>query len=219
MTPSLRRSAGMRALRAGLGRALALLTLLALLPLALVTAMLVFVTLGRPLLFRQRRSGLHGQAFVLWKFRTMREARDARGELLPDALRQTALTRLLRATRLDEVPQLLAIFRGQMALVGPRPLLPETIAGFGALGAVRSSVLPGLTGWAQVNGNTCLSDREKLALDLWYVENRSFALDCRILALTVLVILTGERRNLGNLEKARPILLDLEATTAASVRP
>ena len=135
----------------------------------------------------------------------MTDARDARGELLPDDSRQTPVTRLLRRTRLDETPQLLNILRRDMALVGPRPLRPETIAKAGARGERRSRVRPGMTGWAQISGNTKLSEDEKFALDLWYVDHRSFWLDLRILLETVLVILQGERRNAARLKQAMAI--------------
>jgi len=160
---------------------------------ALLTALLVWAALGRPLLFRQVRCGLARRPFALVKFRTMRDLRDAAGELLPDAQRETAVTRLIRRLRLDEIPQLLAIVSGEMRFIGPRPLKPETIEGFGALGEVRCSVPPGLSGWAQVNGNTRLSNAEKLALDIWYVDHRTPALDARILLLTVVTLLVGER--------------------------
>jgi lipopolysaccharide/colanic/teichoic acid biosynthesis glycosyltransferase len=176
--------------------------LVAMLPILAVTAALVWACLGRPLMFRQTRCGLGAKPFTVCKFRTMHDRRDAQNDLLPDAERLTQMTRVMRLLRLDELPQLLAVAKGDMAFVGPRPLLPATIAGFGELGRVRCTVLPGLSGWAQVNGNTCLTDKEKLALDLWYIENCSFALDCRILAMTVLVILRGEHTNDGNLARA-----------------
>lgn len=174
-------------------RGAALLSLLAVAIPATLTAMLVWGSLGRPLLYRQERSGLAGRPFVLVKFRTMHEGRDAAGELLPDRLRETAATRLIRRLRLDEAPQLLAILAGDMSFVGPRPLKPETVVGFGRLGEIRGEVRPGLTGWAQVNGNTRLSDAEKLALDVWYVDHRSVALDVRILFLTAVTLVRGER--------------------------
>jgi lipopolysaccharide/colanic/teichoic acid biosynthesis glycosyltransferase len=160
---------------------------------ALLTAGIIWAALGRPLLFRQVRSGLGREPFTLVKFRTMRELRDATGSLLPDRERETAATRLIRRLRLDEIPQLLAIAAGEMRFVGPRPLKPETVDAFGPLGEVRASVPPGLTGWAQVNGNTRLTDTEKLALDIWYVDHRSLALDARIVLLTVATLLFGER--------------------------
>lgn len=146
-------------------------------------------------MFRQVRAGLDGRQITVGKFRTMSDARDSQGELLPDDQRQSGLTRLVRRLRLDELPQLWQVLRGTMALVGPRPLLPRTLAEFGALGTLRNSVRPGLTGWSQVNGNTRLSNAEKLAMDLWYVAHRSAALDLRVLVETFLVPLRGEIRD------------------------
>ncbi|BCP53915.1 UDP-phosphate galactose phosphotransferase [Kaistia sp. 32K] len=160
---------------------------------ALVTASLVWAALGRPLLFRQERCGLGQRPIRLVKFRTMQDRRDEAGQLLPDVQRETAVTRWIRRVRLDEIPQLLSIAAGDMSFVGPRPLKPETIAAFGRLGELRCRVRPGLTGWAQVNGNTRLTNAEKLALDIWYVDHRSLRLDLRILVLTVVTILGGER--------------------------
>ncbi|WP_265518348.1 sugar transferase [Nitratireductor luteus] len=160
---------------------------------AVVTAALVWISVGRPLLFRQVRSGVGGRAFTLIKFRTMHDLRDAEGELLPDCMRETAITRLIRRLRLDEIPQLLAILNGDMNFIGPRPLPPRIVASFGHFGSVRNEVRPGLTGWAQVNGNTRLSDADKLALDIWYIDNHSAALDAWIILLTVVTVLRGER--------------------------
>ena len=169
---------------------------------AVLTAALVWALLGRPLLFRQVRSGLGGRPFTLVKFRTMHDTHDSTGRLLPDAERETTVTRFIRATRLDEIPQLLMILAGDMNFVGPRPLLPATIGAFGTLGRVRGQVRPGLTGWAQVNGNTRLSDAEKLALDIWYIDHRSFVLDIRILFLTAMTLLRGEDRSAKHLTSA-----------------
>ena len=166
--------------------------LVLLLPMILV-AMVVCIAVGRPVVFSQVRSGRGGMPFVLRKFRSMTDARDDRNQLLPDVQRTTPITAILRRTRLDELPQLWSILVGEMALVGPRPLLPATIAEFGSLGVNRGVVRPGLTGWAQVSGNTMLSDHDKLALDLWYVAHRSIRLDLRILAETLNVALSGER--------------------------
>ncbi len=171
-------------------------------PLMLATAMIVFATLGRPLIFRQLRAGIAARPFSIIKFRTMREDRDATGQLLPDHLRETRLTRLLRRIRLDELPQFLSVARNEMAFVGPRPLGPVTIAGFGELGRVRCRVLPGITGWAQVNGNTRLSNEEKLALDIWYVDHAGWWLDTRILLLTVSTLIAGEKRNATSIHEA-----------------
>ncbi|WP_457585282.1 sugar transferase [Ensifer canadensis] len=173
------------------------------LPLMLMTAVVVLATLGRPLIFRQLRAGLAAKPFSIVKFRTMREDRDANGHLLPDHRRETRLTWFLRRTRLDELPQFLSVARGEMAFVGPRPLGPATIAQFGELGRIRCRVLPGITGWAQVNGNTRLSNEEKLALDIWYVDHADRWLDIRILVLTALTLIAGEKRNDRHLAQAR----------------
>jgi lipopolysaccharide/colanic/teichoic acid biosynthesis glycosyltransferase len=156
-------------------------------------ALLILVTDGPPIMFRQSRSGFKGRVFFVNKFRTMDSTRDEAGELLSDARRTTRLGRVLRVTRIDELPQLWSVLIGEMSLVGPRPLLPETVEHAGARGSVRSLVRPGITGWAQVNGNALLSDADKIALDCWYVANRSWALDFLIICRTVTVILKGER--------------------------
>lgn len=162
-------------------------------PVMLATALLVRLTLGAPVLFAQRRAGRGGRVFTIRKFRTMTDARDAAGRLLPDARRTPPAGRLLRRTRLDELPQLLNLLAGDMSLIGPRPLLPETVAGFGAAGVARGAVRPGLTGWAQVHGNTALSERDKLALDLWYIRHRTRRRDALVLLRTARTILLGER--------------------------
>ena len=170
--------------------------LLALLgPVVAACALLVRCDLGRPVVFRQIRAGQGGRAVILHKLRTMREDRDGTGQLLPDEDRLTPVGRTLRRFRLDEIPQLLAVLKGDLALVGPRPLLPATIDAFGEAGRQRARVRPGITGWAQVNGNTRLADAEKLSLDLWYVAHRSSALDLAILWLTMVTILRGESRS------------------------
>ena len=176
-------------------RSLAAVLLLLLLPLCLALGLLLLVVNGPPVLFRQQRTGLRRAPFEMIKFRTMSMARDAAGNLLPDAERVGRLGRALRRSRLDELPELLNIVRGEMTFVGPRPLLPDTIAAMGEAGRVRSSVLPGLTGWAQVSGNTLLANHEKVALDLWYVAHRGVGLDLAILARTPAVLLLGERRH------------------------
>ena len=186
---------------------------------AMLTAALVWFSLGRPLLFRQVRSGLDGVPFTVVKFRTMHDICDADGRPLPDAERETAVTRFIRAVRFDEIPQLSAIFTGDMNFVGPRPLRPSTVAAFGALGIVRCQVRPGLTGWAQVNGNTRLSDSEKLALDIWYIDHRSAALDARILFLTAATLVCGERVNASHLATALAHLRSRPDGAAAGARP
>jgi lipopolysaccharide/colanic/teichoic acid biosynthesis glycosyltransferase len=162
--------------------ALTLLVLAA--PLMALTAVAVWLALGPPVLLRQQRPGLEGKPFTFLKFRSMTEARDARGELLPDAQRLTRFGRWLRASSLDELPQLINVLRGEMSLVGPRPLLMEYLPLYTPRQALRHAVRPGITGWAQVNGRNALSWEEKFELDVWYVENRSFWLDLKILALT-----------------------------------
>jgi lipopolysaccharide/colanic/teichoic acid biosynthesis glycosyltransferase len=186
----------------GLEFAVVLLGTLMILPLFVVVSVIIVAAIGRPVFFTQTRAGLGGVPFRLVKFRTMTESKGPDGRLLDDALRVNAVTKLVRRTRVDEIPQLWSIIRGDMALVGPRPLLPATIAEFGPAGVERCRVRPGLTGWAQVSGNTRLTDSEKLDLDLWYVANRTLALDLRILAETVRVAIVGERRNAERLATA-----------------
>lgn len=176
-------------------RLLAAAALTALLPLLAILGLGVLISVGRPVLFRQGRSGLDGRTFILVKLRSMRESTGPSGLPLPDEDRVTPFGRFLRRSRLDELPGLWNVVTGDMALVGPRPLLPETIDGLGATGAARGKVRPGLTGWSQVNGNTLLSLDEKVALDLWYVSHASWRLDARILAMTIKVMAGGERRS------------------------
>ena len=171
-------------------------------PLLLLLAAVQAGVAGRPILFVQRRSGRAQRTFRLRKLRTMNLRRDPNGELLPDAQRLVPTGRLLRATRLDELPQLWNVLVGDMSLIGPRPLLPETIAAADERGTARGRVRPGLTGWAQVNGNTRLTDAEKLALDLWYIEHRSLRLDLEIVVRTLFVAIGGERRRAGAIRRA-----------------
>ena len=167
---------------------IAAVALVLLAPVLAITALLVRVGLGSPVLFRQQRPGLHGAPFTLIKFRTMTDRRGADGALLPDAERLPALGRFLRASSLDELPELWNILRGEMSLVGPRPLLMQYLPLYSAEQARRHDVRPGLTGWAQVNGRNALTWDAKFAADVWYVDNRSLALDLRILWLTVLAV-------------------------------
>jgi sugar transferase EpsL len=161
-------------------------------PLLLVLALLVRVRLGAPVLFRQQRPGLMGKPFQLLKLRTMTDARDARGEPLPDADRLTSFGKWLRRTSLDELPELWNVIRGDMSLVGPRPLLLEYLPLYSPEQARRHQVLPGITGWAQVNGRNAIAWAEKLALDVWYVDHRSWWLDIQILCLTVTKVFRAE---------------------------
>ncbi|HRN87719.1 MAG TPA: sugar transferase [Hyphomicrobium sp.] len=155
----------------------------------LALALAVRLRLGSPVVFRQPRPGLHGQLFTLLKFRTMTDERDAAGQLLPDADRLTSFGRWLRATSLDELPELINILKGEMSIVGPRPLLPEYLPLYTPEQARRHDVRPGLTGWAQINGRNALTWEDKFALDVWYVDNQSLRLDLRILAATVMTVL------------------------------
>lgn len=154
-------------------------------PVLAVVAAMVRKDLGSPVLFRQARAGKDGEIFTLLKFRTMRDAHDAAGRPRPDAERLTAFGRWLRASSLDELPQLVNVLRGDMSLVGPRPLLPQYLSRYSREQARRHEVLPGLTGWAQVKGRNALSWEDKFALDVWYVDHWSLALDLRILWATV----------------------------------
>ena len=170
--------------------ALAALLLLAL-PLALLTWQ-VRRKLGSPAFFRQVRPGMHGQPFEMVKFRTMTDARGADGALLPDADRLTPFGRFLRASSLDELPELWNVLKGEMSLVGPRPLLMEYLPLYSPQQARRHEVRPGITGWAQVNGRNALGWDEKFKLDVWYVDHRSLWLDIKILWLTVKKVLVRE---------------------------
>jgi lipopolysaccharide/colanic/teichoic acid biosynthesis glycosyltransferase len=160
-------------------------------PLLAVVALLVRVRMGTPVLFRQERPGRYGRPFVMTKFRTMTDRRDAGGELLPDADRLTALGRWLRRTSIDELPELLNVVHGDMSLVGPRPLLMEYLPRYSAEQARRHEVRPGITGWAQVNGRNAVTWDEKFALDVWYVDHRSLRLDVEILGRTVSQVFSG----------------------------
>jgi sugar transferase EpsL len=166
--------------------------LIALAPVLLLIALAVRLLLGSPVLFRQIRAGRRGQPFELLKFRTMTDARDAAGELLPDAERLTRFGRWLRSTSLDELPELINVLRGEMSLVGPRPLLLEYLPHYSAEQARRHEVRPGMTGWAAVRGRNALSWHQRLALDVWYVDHWSIALDLKILLITVVKVLRRE---------------------------
>ena len=161
-------------------------------PLSGAIAVAIRLTMGAPILFRQRRAGRDARPFTVLKFRTMKDSRDAAGNLLPDAERLTAVGRFVRRTSLDELPQLWNVLRGEMSLVGPRPLLEQYVPLYDQTQQRRHDVLPGLTGWAQVNGRNAKTWPEKLALDIWYVDHWSVALDARILAKTVLKVLRSE---------------------------
>ena len=180
------------AVKRGMDVVVGALALVAALPLMLAVGVAIRVCDGAPVLFRQKRPGWRGRAFTLLKFRTMREARDAERRLLPDEVRLTRLGQMLRELSLDELPQLWNVLRGEMSLVGPRPLLMEYLERYSAEEMRRHDVKPGITGWAQVNGRNATSWQERFALDVWYVEHWSLALDLRILLRTVWTVLVGE---------------------------
>ena len=182
----------------------ALLMLLA--PIFVILALFVRIFLGSPVLFRQIRPGRHGSPFMMYKVRTMTNERDTAGELLPDAVRLTPFGRFLRATSLDELPELVNVLRGDMSLVGPRPLLTKYQPFYSARECKRFDILPGITGWAQVNGRNATAWNERLSLDAWYAENLSFTVDLRILWKTIVQAVRRE----GVVVDPRSTMLDLD---------
>jgi len=162
------------------------------LPVLLIVAGLVRLNSGRPVFFRQLRPGLGGRPFELLKFRTMTDEKNEEGQLLPDEKRLTGFGKFLRRTSLDELPELINVLRGEMSLVGPRPLLTEYLGRYTPEQARRHEVKPGITGWAQVNGRNAITWEEKFELDVWYVDHMGFWLDIKILAMTVWKVLRGE---------------------------
>ncbi|GIU32403.1 sugar transferase [Shewanella sp. MBTL60-007] len=163
----------------------ALCALIILSPVMLVTALLIRNKLGSPVFFKQSRPGLHGKLFNMFKFRSMLDAVDSFGNSLPDSQRLTPFGLKLRATSLDELPGLISVLKGDMSLVGPRPLLVEYLPLYTPEQSKRHNVRPGITGWAQVNGRNAISWEQKFEYDVWYVENQSFWLDIKILLLTI----------------------------------
>jgi sugar transferase EpsL len=172
--------------------ALAFPALIVLGPMMVLVALLVRLELGSPVLFRQQRPGLGGAPFTIYKLRTMTDARDANGELLPNAQRETRLGRLLRRTSLDELPELINVLKGEMSLVGPRPLAMEYLDRYTPEQMRRHQVLPGITGLAQVSGRNNLSWEEKFERDVWYVDHHSACLDIKILGMTALAVIGGK---------------------------
>lgn len=162
------------------------------LPLLAVVAIVVGIKLGLPVFFTQTRPGLNGKPFLLLKFRSMTDARDAYGALLSDAERLPPFGRLLRSTSLDELPELLNVLKGDMSIVGPRPLLMDYLPLYSSEQARRHEVRPGITGWAQVNGRNALSWEDKFKLDVWYVDNRTIWLDIKIILLTIWKVIRRE---------------------------
>jgi lipopolysaccharide/colanic/teichoic acid biosynthesis glycosyltransferase len=170
----------------------ALFGLILLSPLIFVLILLIRQKLGSPIFFTQTRPSLHGKPFKMIKFRTMTDARDADGNLLPDNIRLTAFGRFLRSTSLDELPELWNVLKGDMSLVGPRPLLMEYLSLYTPEQARRHESRPGITGWAQINGRNAISWEEKFKLDVWYIDNQTFWLDLKILALTLKKVFVRE---------------------------
>jgi undecaprenyl phosphate N,N'-diacetylbacillosamine 1-phosphate transferase len=171
---------------------LSLVLFLLLSPLFVVVTLLLAVADGGKPFFRQQRPGLHGRLFTILKYKTMNDRRNAQGQLLPDEQRLTSIGRLVRRTSLDEIPQLLNVIRGDMSLVGPRPLLEEYLPLYSEVQRRRHDVRPGITGWAQVNGRNSVGWEEKFGYDVWYVDHCSFSLDCRILGMTIRKVFRSE---------------------------
>ncbi|MGQ9473317.1 MAG: sugar transferase [Candidatus Caldatribacteriaceae bacterium] len=171
---------------------LASTALLVLSPVVIIIALVIRLSMGSPMFFRQVRPGLHGKPFVIYKFRTMLDLRDAQGNLLPDERRLTRLGKFLRRLSLDEIPEFWNVLKGDMSLVGPRPLLMEYLELYTPEQARRHEVKPGITGWAQINGRNTISWEEKFKLDVWYVDNLSLLVDIRILLATFFKVLKGE---------------------------
>lgn len=179
-------------IKRGVDIAVSVSGLLFLAPLAILIALGVRLTLGSPVFFRQQRPGLNAKPFSLYKFRTMRDKTDSEGKLLPDEDRLSRFGTFLRRTSLDELPELFNVLKGDMSLVGPRPLLREYLDRYTPRQARRHEAKPGITGWAQVNGRNALSWEEKFELDVWYVDNQSLLLDLKILWMTLLIVLKRE---------------------------
>lgn len=171
---------------------LAFFALLLLSPIILIVALLICFKLGSPILFTQDRPGLNGKVFKMYKFRSMLDGKDKHGNLLPDNERMTSFGTFLRSTSLDELPGLFNVLKGDMSLVGPRPLLVQYLLLYNNEQARRHNVRPGITGWAQVNGRNAISWDQKFKLDVWYVDNQSFLLDLKILLLTVKKVFVRE---------------------------
>jgi len=170
-------------------KTLALLLITLFSPIYLIVSLLIWWRMGRPILFRQKRPGLHGEIFEIYKFRTMTDEKDEDGNLLPDEQRLVGIGKFIRSTSLDELPQLFNVLKGDMSFVGPRPLLIEYLPLYNERQKKRHDVKPGITGWAQVNGRNAISWEQKFEYDVWYVEHQSFLLDMKILWMTFLKVL------------------------------
>ena len=174
---------------------LAFLLIIIFSPIILIVALLIKLKLGSPILFTQERPGLNGKIFRIYKFRTMSDERDSKGDLLSDELRLKGFGEFIRKSSLDELPQLFNVLKGEMSFVGPRPLLVEYLKLYNQEQAKRHNVKPGITGWAQVNGRNAISWEEKFKLDVYYVEHISFMLDCKILYMTFFKVLKRKDSN------------------------
>lgn len=176
-------------LKSVLEKSFSCIALVLLSPVLLLLSLLIYLRLGSPIIFRQVRPGLHGQQFTIYKFRSMKDLYDAQGEYLSDKERLTTFGCLMRKTSLDELPELFNVLKGDMSLVGPRPLLMQYLPYYTKREQLRNSVKPGITGWAQVHGRNKLPWDERLEMDVWYVENWSILLDLKILAMTIYTVL------------------------------
>ncbi len=175
-------------------------------PLLIVIAVMVRAYLGKPIIFKQKRPGLDGKPFILYKFRSMTDEKDEEGNLLPDALRFGKFSNFLRKSSMDELPELLNVLKGEMSIVGPRPLLMQYLGLYNAEQVRRLEVKPGITGWAQVNGRNAISWEEKFKLDIWYVDHQSLLLDLKIILLTIKQVLLCEKINQEGHVTAREFL-------------
>lgn len=170
-------------------KSLALVLILIFFPLLIIISLLILIMMGKPIFFRQKRPGKNGNIFGIYKFRTMTNEKDEKGELLPDNSRLVGIGKFIRSTSLDELPQLFNVLKGEMSFVGPRPLLIEYLELYNDNQKRRHNVKPGITGWAQVNGRNAISWEQKFNYDIWYVDNQSFLLDIKILWLTFLKVI------------------------------
>ncbi len=175
--------------------AISILGLIILLPMLIIIALIIKIKLGKPIFFIQERVGKRNKIFKMIKFRTMKDIRDENGKVLPDEKRHTTIGKILRALSLDEIPELINVIKGDMSLVGPRPLLKEYLSLYSQEQLKRHQVLPGITGWAQINGRNAISWTEKFKLDIWYVYNWSLRLDLKILFLTLYKVIKKDGIN------------------------
>ena len=171
---------------------IALISLIMFLPVLIIVSLMIRIKLGSPIIFSQVRPGLDAKPFVMYKFRTMKDVRDEQGDLLPDELRMTSLGAFLRNSSIDELPELINIIKGEMSFIGPRPLLMSYVPLYNDYQKRRHEVKPGITGWAQINGRNAINWNDKFKLDVWYVDNRSFWLDAKILFLTIKKVFAKE---------------------------